>query len=73
VWIRPRHGLTAPGLMTLICPPGTEWAPISHGRTAYEAYREHGPGRGRWLVDVPLEAAGPLLRVGDFAIFDLTP
>jgi len=43
-------------VITLICPPGAESAPISHGDRAFEPYRENGR-TGRWLVDVPPEAA----------------
>lgn len=51
--------------VTLVCPPGAELAPISHGAIGYEAYRELGRS-GLWLVDVPREAAAPLCRVGGF-------
>jgi len=54
----------------LICPPGAESAPISHGATNYEPYREHGRAGGAWLVEVPIEAAGPLLRVGGFRLYE---
>ncbi len=52
--------------VTLVCPPGAESAPISHGAEGFEAYREHGHGGGRWLVDVPIEAVDRLTRVGGF-------
>jgi hypothetical protein len=66
------HGEAAQGLVTLICPPGAETAPISHGALAWEAYRESGPGRGRWLVDVPGEVAHFLCWNGGFAPLDPT-
>jgi len=43
-------------LVTLVCPPGAESAPISHSDQAFEPYRQHGRD-GLWLVDVPAEAA----------------
>ena len=53
--------------VTLICPPGAELAPISHGDKAFEPYCEFGR-TGRWLVDVPREAAAGLLH-GGFAVY----
>ena len=32
---------SADALITLVCPSGAESAPISHGETAYRAYRVH--------------------------------
>ena len=57
--------------MILVCPAGAETAPISHGTTAYEAYREdiHSP-HSRWLVAVPRYVAVHLCRVGGFAPLD---
>jgi hypothetical protein len=54
-------------LATLVCPPGTADAPISHGTIAYLPYRadQHDPA-SPWLVDVPPHVAAPLLRVGGF-------
>jgi hypothetical protein len=57
------------GFITLLCSPGAELAPISHGARSFEPYREHGR-TGRWVVDVPPEAAGPLVRVGGFRLLD---
>lgn len=54
--------------LVLICPPGAELAPVSHGGEAFEVYRERQHG-GLWLVDVPIEAAGPLMRVGGFRLY----
>jgi hypothetical protein len=59
-----------PGHVRLVCPPGAETAAISHGHFSYEAFREHGPGRGRWLVDVPLDAGRHLLHRGGFHVYD---
>jgi hypothetical protein len=56
------------GFVTLVCPPGAADAPISHGDRAFEPYREFGRS-GRWLVDVPREAAR-YFSVGGFKIFD---
>jgi hypothetical protein len=53
------------GLTTLVCPPGAQDAAISHGEVGYWAYREHGRS-GLWLVDVPLDAAVHLCKVGGF-------
>jgi hypothetical protein len=57
-------------LVTLVCPPGAETALISHGDVGYEAYREVGPGAGRWLVDVPRHVAHFLCWNGGFAPLD---
>jgi hypothetical protein len=59
-----------PVFMRLVCPPGAEGGPISHGQFGYEAFREHGPGRGKWVVDVPTEAARYLCWNGGFKIYD---
>lgn len=58
--------LGATRAVTLICPPGAADAPISYGEVAFVPYRQHGR-RGRWLVDVPIEAAIPLTDRGGFA------
>jgi hypothetical protein len=64
--------------VTLICPPGAELAPISHGEVAYEAYRAAGHpaaptsaprGYEIWYVDVPIEAARYFCARGGFARF----
>jgi hypothetical protein len=34
------------------------------------AYRERGAGRGRWLVDVPVEAAFHLCRTDGSSLLD---
>jgi hypothetical protein len=52
-------------LVTLLCPQGAEQAPISHGTTAYWAFREHGEP-GPWIVRVSREAATYLCRNGGF-------
>jgi hypothetical protein len=58
-------------LVTLICPPGAESAPISHGPTAYWAYPEvPGSGNGRFLVRVPKYVSFHLLRVGGFTLLE---
>jgi hypothetical protein len=57
------------GHIRLVCPPGAASAPISHDIVSYEAFREHGPGNGAWLVDVPAEAAYWFLRTGGFRLF----
>ena len=59
--------------LVLVCPPGAELAPISHGAVAFEPWREHGRAGGLWLVEVPIEAAGPLMRVGGFKVYDPSP
>jgi hypothetical protein len=49
--------------------PGSETAPVGFGDRGFEAYREHGPGRAKWLIDVPREAAFHLIRAG-FRLYD---
>ena len=56
---------SAEALVTLVCPPGAESAPISHGETAYRAYRIH-QASDVWLVDVPVEVARHLMWNGGF-------
>jgi hypothetical protein len=63
------HPLPA-GFLRLVCPPGAENGLVSHGQHGYECFREHGPGRGRWLCDVPAEAARHLCWNGGFKIYD---
>jgi hypothetical protein len=63
------HHPLPPGFIRLVCPPGAETASISAVGFNGEAFREHGPGRGRWLFDCPAEAARHLMR-GGFYIFD---
>jgi hypothetical protein len=60
------------GWITLVCPPGAESAPISHGATAYRSYRVH-KASDVWLVDVPLEVARPLMRNGGFYVYQAEP
>jgi hypothetical protein len=43
--------------VTLVCPPGAELAPISHGDRCYEPYREDIHKHSRWLVEVPKHVA----------------
>jgi hypothetical protein len=65
------HHPVPAGFLRLVCPPGAEAGPISAaGYSAGEAFREHGPGRGRWLIDLPAEAAVPLLHNGGFHLYD---
>jgi hypothetical protein len=53
----------------LICPPGANDYPISHGTTNYRAYLAdpHDP-ESDWLVDVPPEVAAHLLHKGGFTL-----
>lgn len=53
------------GWVTLVCPPGAESAPISHGAMAYRSYRVH-KASDVWLVDVPVEVARHLMWNGGF-------
>jgi len=62
------HPLPA-GFTRLVCVPGSETAPVGFGDRGFEAYREHGPGRAKWLIDVPREAAFHLIRAG-FRLYD---
>lgn len=55
------------GWVTLVCPPGAESAPISHGTTAYRSYRVHKMS-DIWLVDVPVEVARHLMWNGGFCL-----
>ena len=57
--------LMTEALVTLVCPPGAESAPISHGETAYRAYRVH-KASDVWLVDVPIGVARYLTWNGGF-------
>jgi hypothetical protein len=59
------------GFVRLVCPVGAESAPVSHGSDGFEAFREHGPGWGRWLVDVPAAAAAHFCRTGGFVRYEL--
>jgi hypothetical protein len=59
-----------PGFLRLVCPSGAEGALVSHDVHGYEPFRELGPGRGRWLVDTPREAAHYLTRYGGFHLLD---
>jgi hypothetical protein len=59
----------ADAMITLVCPPGAESAPISHGETAYWAYRAD-KGSNVWLVDVPVEVARYLTWNGGFYNYD---
>jgi hypothetical protein len=59
-----------PGFLRLVCPVGAETGPISAAGFSGEAFREHGPGRGRWLFDCPREAAVNLIRTAGFRLFD---
>ena len=53
--------------VVLICPPGAEAAPISHGPVSYQAFPEEpGNAHSRWLVRVPRFAAYHFCRVGGF-------
>jgi hypothetical protein len=56
-------------LVTLVCPPGAESAPISHGETAYRAYRVH-KASDVWLVDVPVEVARCLMWNAGFYLYE---
>lgn len=56
-------------LVTLVCPPGAESAPISHGETAYRAYRVH-KASDVWLVDVPFGVARYLMWNGGFYLYE---
>ena len=58
-------GGSADALITLVCPSGAESAPISHGETAYRAYRVH-KASDVWLVDVPVDVARYLMWNGGF-------
>ena len=60
------------GWVTLVCPPGAESAPISHGTTAYRSYRVD-KASDVWLVDVPIEVAGYLMWNGGFWPFEHRP
>ena len=60
---------SADALITLVCPPGAESAPISHGETAYRAYRVH-KASDVWLVDVPLAVARRLMWNGGFYVYE---
>lgn len=43
-----------PDMITLVCPPGSETAPISFDSFAFEARREvPGDASSQWVVDVP--------------------
>jgi hypothetical protein len=48
----------AEDFVTLVCPPGAQSAPISHGDKGYEAYRadRRDPSLA-WLVDCPRSVA----------------
>jgi hypothetical protein len=53
--------------VVLVCPPGAQDAPISHGDVAYAPYREDiEDPHSRWLVKVPPHVSVPLCRVGGF-------
>jgi hypothetical protein len=53
--------------MILVCPPGAEAAPISHGTTAYVPYRaDHTNPSSLWLVEVPPEVGQHLMHNGGF-------
>jgi hypothetical protein len=56
-------------LVTLVCPPGAELAPISHGDGAFTPWREHGD-HGIWLVRVPREVARHFCWNGGFRVFE---
>jgi hypothetical protein len=54
----------------LICPPGAESAPISHGAQSYHCWREdHRDAASRWLVAVPLEVARHLTWNAGFTFY----
>jgi hypothetical protein len=54
----------------MVCFPGAENAPISHGEFGYEAFRERSGDRSsRWLVDVPIEAVPQMIR-GGFKLYE---
>ena len=54
--------MAAPGYVTLICPPGAEQGPVSHGPFGWECCRDPAyPGR-RFLVDVPEYCADHFCR-----------
>jgi len=59
-------------LVTLLCPQGAEQAPISHGTTAYWAFRQHGE-TGPWIVRVSQEAAPYLCRNAGFVPLNAAP
>jgi hypothetical protein len=53
--------------VVLICPPGAETAPISHGPVGYQAYPEEpGNAHSRWLVKVPRHVSFYLREKGGF-------
>jgi hypothetical protein len=52
-------------MIQLLCPAGAEDGAISHGHHNLTPYRR---ADGRWAVDVPRHAAGPLVKVGGFSI-----
>ena len=55
----------------LVCPPGAETAPISHGDREFLPYREvHTDPHSRWLVVVPKEAAIHFCRTGGFRLLE---
>jgi hypothetical protein len=52
-------------LLTLLCPPGAEGGPISHGPIGYRAYlADHRDPLSPWHVDVPKTVAWHLLGAG---------
>jgi hypothetical protein len=56
--------MSDPGdMVTLVCPQGSELAPISHGTISYAPYREdHTDPNSRWLVTMPRHVAAYFCR-----------
>jgi hypothetical protein len=52
------------GDVVLVCPPGAENGPISHGPVGYEAWHDH--DLKLWLVRVPAAAAVHFCRGAGF-------
>ena len=53
--------------MILVCPPGAENAPISHGTAKYDPYRaDHTNPNSLWLVEVPPEVGLYLIHNAGF-------
>lgn len=58
-------------LVTLILPPGeATWSyPTSHGEREYIPYRlDHTDEASLWAINVPREAAAPLLKTGGYTM-----
>jgi hypothetical protein len=51
--------------VTLLCPPGAEQAPVSHGDVGYRAYlADHRDPLSPWYVDLPRSISDHFLRAG---------